>query len=461
MQTHVVRRIILLIFFLAVVVGVIIYLSSVSKEVVGPLQASGTVEAVEVVVVPEMAGRIRDVLVQEGDLVQAGDVLLRLDDELLNAQRQRALAALEAAQTGLTMARAVSDNAQAAFKVAQAQYELALYLARLENIPARLVTWRQKIPEDFLLPVWYFQPEEELAAAKAEVQAAEEALKIAQVDFENVIQEAGNAELLEAETRLAEAQAGYLVAEQVLELARAQDDEELERIAQENFDAAEAELEAAQSEYEQLLSEEASADVLTARARLAVTKERYETALDTYNQMLSGDDSPQVQVALAGLHQAEVNLAQAEAGILQAEKVVAQAQAELGVIDVQMEKLVVYAAVSGVVMTRDVEPGEVVQPGTVTMTIGQLDKLTITVYIPEDRYGTIALGDVASVQVDSFLDETFEAVVIRIAGEAEFTPRSVQTVEGRRTTVFAIELSVEDTYGKLKPGMPADVTFEN
>ncbi len=47
-----------------------------------------------------------------------------------------------------------------------------------------------------------------------------------------------------------------------------------------------------------------------------------------------------------------------------------------------------------------------------------------------------------------------------IADQAEFTPRNVQTEEGRRNTVFAIELSIENPEGSLKPGMPADVNFE-
>jgi hypothetical protein len=49
--------------------------------------------------------------------------------------------------------------------------------------------------------------------------------------------------------------------------------------------------------------------------------------------------------------------------------------------------------------------------------------------------------------------------VIRIADEAEYTPRNVQTEEERQTTVYAIELRVDDPEGKLKPGMPADVVF--
>jgi HlyD family secretion protein len=61
--------------------------------------------------------------------------------------------------------------------------------------------------------------------------------------------------------------------------------------------------------------------------------------------------------------------------------------------------------------------------------------------------------------VDSFPGVTFNATVIHIADQAEFTPRNVQTIEGRTSTVFAIKLQVQDPSGKLKPGMPADVAF--
>jgi HlyD family secretion protein len=114
----------------------------------------------------------------------------------------------------------------------------------------------------------------------------------------------------------------------------------------------------------------------------------------------------------------------------------------------------------GVILVRNVEPGEFVQPGAVALTMANLSELTITVYVPEDQYGKISLGQQATVTVDSFPGESFTAEVIHIASQAEFTPRNVQTVEGRSSTVYAIKLKVIDTEGKLKIGMPADVVFK-
>ncbi len=162
--------------------------------------------------------------------------------------------------------------------------------------------------------------------------------------------------------------------------------------------------------------------------------------------------------------QAQLALAQADPSTVQlavAQAQVDSAQAAVEVIQSQLEKLKILAPMDGVVLNRSIEPGEVAQPGTPLITLARLDNLTITIYLPEDRYGEIELNQTAQVQVDSFPGEIFKASVTNIADQAEYTPRNVQTAEGRRTTVFAVKLSIENPDGKLKPGMPADVSFGN
>jgi len=159
---------------------------------------------------------------------------------------------------------------------------------------------------------------------------------------------------------------------------------------------------------------------------------------------------------LASFAQTQATFENAKA---QLELAKAQAASDLQVVDEQLAKLQVRASMSGTVLTRSLEPGEVVLAGAALMKIGDPSILRITVYVPEDRYGEIRLGDPVEVTVDSFEGRTFAAHVVRIADEAEFTPRNVQTEEGRRTTVFAVEVAVEDPQGLLKPGMPADVGF--
>jgi multidrug resistance efflux pump len=457
------------------VVAALIYLSVVSGTPVhGNLKASGAVEGVDVIIAPESAGRVIEVLAQEGDKVEAGQPLLRLDDELLQKQRAMAVAEQETARATLNQARAAFNTAQAAMTVtraaadkAQIQYDLELAAARLEERPTRTAVWSAASPTEFDQPAWYFQKSEELTAAENEVSAALKALNEEETNLQTVLKDSSNADFVAAENRLADARAGFQVARVVLDKANAQSDAALKDAAQKQYDAASSELDAAQSASDRLLTEQAAGDVLEARARVAVARERYAAAQDHLSALQTGEASLRAQLAAAGLNQAQAGVEQAaaqveqaKAQITQAEKAVAQTQARLELLDLQIDRLTVRAAVSGIVLTRNVEPGELVQPGTTVMTVVQLDHLTITVYVPEDRYGQIKPGQTAQVTADPFPGQTFKATVIEIADRAEYTPRNVQTADGRRTTVFAVKLTVENTHNDLKPGMPADVTFD-
>jgi multidrug resistance efflux pump len=441
------------------------------------IEASGVVEATEVAISSEFGGQIAEVFISEGDEIQDGDPLFRIDDQLLAAQRQQAEAAFEAAQanleaasSALALAQSTLEAAQANVKSAEIQYQLELYAARLQEQPARTTIWDQDVPDEFDLPGWYFEISEDILAAEKQVQTTREHLEIERQNYQKVAENTSNADFQAAEDRLSEAQAAFLIADELINREVGQGDgrEEIDDTIQTLYDTAEAELEAAQLAYDQILSDQSATDVLEARARLSVARERYEIALDNYYALLTGEYALTVQAAKAALsgaeasvRQAQAGVAQAEAGLAQAEMGVKQAQAALNLANLQVEKLTVYSSISGVVMTRNVEPGEVIQPGLTALTIAQIAKLTVTVYIPEDKYGRIELGDRAELSADSFPDETFNATVTRIADRAEYTPRNVQTKEDRQTTVYAVELSVDNPAGKLKPGMPTDVKFDN
>jgi len=70
------------------------------------------------------------------------------------------------------------------------------------------------------------------------------------------------------------------------------------------------------------------------------------------------------------------------------------------------------------------------------------------------------LGQKATVEVDSFPGKGYQGEVVYISSEAEFTPRNVQTKEERVNTVFAVKIRLPNPEHELKPGMPADATFE-
>jgi multidrug resistance efflux pump len=412
----------------------------------GAITASGTVEAVNVSVGPEISGRVTKVLAAMGDSVVAGQALLRLDDTLLSAQRNQAAAAKDTAQAGL-------NTTQAALNLVQLQYQQVLESALLADSTNRTGLWVQPQPSDFNQPGWYFSKEELIAALQAEVDTARQNLATEQNNLQSLLADPKYAGVVAAEQRLAQAQEAYLVAQDVLNRANsAVDNEQLRQAAQDQFDSAKQELEDAQQAYDDLLNTQAMQDLLDARGRVRAAQERYNTALTRLAKMHTGADSLAVQIANAGVQQAQ-------AAVNQAQSAASQAQAQLDLIDAQIAKLTVYAPVSGVILGRNIEPGEMALAGSSALIIGQLDNLTITVYIAEDIYGQIHLGQTAQITTDSFPGETFSGSVTRIADQAEFTPRNVQTNEGRRSEVFAVEITISQPDGKLKPGMPADVVF--
>ena len=412
----------------------------------GTLKASGSIEATIVNVSPEMAGKVAEVLVEEGGTVKAGDTLLRLDDSLLAAQRAVAAAQVDSA-------KAAAVTAGAALSTVQNQYDLALQSALTAEQASQARDWRFSAPDEFNQPAWYFTQSEQLDSAQAEVDAAQAALDEALGELQQVTTSVQGGVFLDAEKRLSRARAAFLVADEVkINADYAAEGGGLQRAADDAYNVALDEIRAAQNEYNAQLSTQSARDVLDARGKVIVAQQRYDAAQARLSVMKTGFYSPAVVSAQFGLEQAK-------AAVDQANIAGSQAQANLNLLEAQIAKLMVYAPADGTLLTRNVEPGEFVQPGATALTLADLSDLTITVYVPEDRYGQISLGQRAQVTVDSFPGVTFQAVVSHIADQAEFTPRNVQTVEGRSSTVYAVKLKVTDDEGRLKIGMPADVNF--
>ena len=436
----------------------------------GQLKASGTIESVTVNISPEMAGKVKEVLVSEGQSVKTGDPILHLDDSLLTAQRALASAQLDSANSAVT-------TAEAALAASQVQYNLAFDNAVIQSDTVRTVDWFRDEPGAFDLPLWYYSQSEQLTAAQSEVDSAKTALETAQSNLASVLGSAGSADFVKAETDLASARASYQVAKdiydriqnglttedlsrpQLIKVARgdlfvSRVGQDLRDSAKHNYDDAKVKLDETQLTYNDALTTDGAGEVLQARADLSIAQERYYTALDYVLSLQIGESSTSVTAAQKGLEQAQ-------SAVDQAKTAIGQAEANLALIDTQIAKLTIYTPMDGVILTRSVEPGEFVQPGAVALTMANLSDLTITVYVPETRLNEIKLGQQASVTIDvaSGQSPVFNAEVIHIADQAEFTPRNVQTVEGRSSTVYAVKLKVTDTEGKLKIGMPADVTF--
>jgi len=440
----------------------------------GGITASGVIEADQITIASELNGRVKEVLVEEGTKVAAGDLVLVLEDDLLISQKSQALAQLESAVAQLDGAKAAEDAARAylrsaelGFEAAEIQYQQVLGQIQYSELDDRVSDWNESTPNQIDVPAWYFQKTEQISAAKEEIERAFEFYQDELENYQDTVEDIGKKEIQEAEQRLAEAQAAFEIVDalndrQVGYTGR----EEIEDFIKTIYDNAETELKAAQKAYDQILADPDYEDILEARARVSVAKEYYDLARDYLYQQYSGEYSLDVQAAEAAVLQAEAGVFLAQAQITQAENnrisfetAVRQAEVALQLVDLQLEKLQIYSPITGVILTRTIDSSEIIAAGYSAFTVGDLSHLTVTVYLPENKYGQIKLGDIAELSIDSFPDEIFEAVVLRIADEAEYTPRNVQTQEERQNTVYAVELAVKNDAGKMKPGMPADVIF--
>jgi HlyD family secretion protein len=409
----------------------------------GVLAASGIIEAEEVSVTTEVGGRVVEVFADEGDLAQQGDVVIRLDDSILQAQIAQADAALKAAQAALAQVVAGVPEAeirQAEALVRQAEVARDGALQGLKDAEAARDT-----PQEL----------------EAHVDGARTQLAIAELTVEQAI-----ANVRAAETRqeffkrtYPQLEEGFdvdipvpglgvvvrkhiKVKELVLSEVRKQGDLANQEawMAWEGLYAAEAARDGARQNLNNLLA--MRDNPLEANALVGAARAQYEIA-----EASVAVAQAQLDALRAGATEDEVSLAESQ---------VQQAEAALRTLQVQLNKMTLPAPRTGVVLQRMVNVGEIAPPNFSLLTMADLDQVTLTVYVPEKDIGLVKVGQPVEVKVDSFPEGTFSGDVVHIASRAEFTPKNVQTKEERVSTVFAVKIGIPNSDHALKPGMPAD-----
>ncbi len=139
---------------------------------------------------------------------------------------------------------------------------------------------------------------------------------------------------------------------------------------------------------------------------------------------------------------------------------VEETQAALEVARVRRQYAEITSPISGTVLLRSLEPGQVALVGVPILTLGDLDELWVKVYVADADLGRIAIGQPVEVTTASFSGKAYPGKVVSIANKAEFTPNNVQTRDERAKLVFAVKISLQNPDQELKPGMMADVRIE-
>ena len=372
------------------------------------IEASGTIEARDVVVVAELGGRVVRVAADEGESVRRGRVLVGLDDSDLAVQITQAQAALKVAQAELAQARAGAKPEEIA--TAQSTLHQALVQAR-----GSWQQWQDAIrardnPQELQLRI---------TEARTALALAERDVEMAEVELEAAEQSRDREQWASVEYRVAEK--GVAAAEELLSVARV------------TQAGAQAKLTALQAIREKPLILEAKMHIAEAAYRMA-----------------------QADVVVARTELAAVQSPPQVEDVAIAEAMVHQDEAVLRTLEVMRERMALRAPCDGVVSSRAVEVGEIAAPGAPLLTITDLSEITLKVYVPETQIGRVRLGQEAAILVDSYPGQGFIGQVAHIADGAEFIPRNVQTKEERANTVFAVKIILANPEQRLRPGMPAD-----
>jgi len=343
------------------------------------LNVTGQIEAVTVAVGSRVGGRVSEVLVQEGDSVKQGDVLLRL------------------------------ESAEAEALVASAEARLAQAQATLAKI------------ETGARP-------EEIRQAEAAAVRAEEQYRMAQKGFRT--QEVKGAAAM---TDAARAQRD----EARTEFARIEKLRQNSAVSQQAYDQAKHGLDAAEAQYKAAQEKQGIA-VEGARAEeINMAKAGFQQAAAALDLLKNGARREDIDVARALRDAADADLKRAR---------------------VAMDEMVVKAPRDGVVESLDLHPGDIVKPGAVA-TIADPDDLKLYVYVSALMLGQLRLDQKVELTADAHGDQKFEATVVQIATQGEFTPRNLQTKEERVQQVFGVKLKLDSSGGRLRAGMTVIAHF--
>ena len=170
------------------------------------------------------------------------------------------------------------------------------------------------------------------------------------------------------------------------------------------------------------------------------------------------EEKKQMGVTQQQINVQQSNIATQNRSILSEGKPLSKRVAQL---DDQLKKASIVNPVNGTVITKYAQAGEVTSPGKALYKIADLSFLTLRAYMNGVQLPQVKLGQTVKVLIDDGKDSYKElsGTITWISDKAEFTPKTIQTEEGRANLVYAMKIKVKND-GYLKIGMYGEVKFQ-
>ena len=246
----------------------------------------------------------------------------------------------------------------------------------------------------------------------------------------------------------------------------------------EEIQQASASVEAAQAEYDSAKKDWDRAQTLFKSDDISRAQyDQYRKAMDAATANLkqssehsslvkAGNRSEEIEGATAQEAKARASLKMGEANSLELQRReqdiearrgdIARTKAQIVLIDSQLSDTIAISPVSGVVLVKAADVGEVLAPGTSIVTVGDIDHPWLRAYVPENQLGRVKLGSKVKVTTDSYPGKIYDGRVSFISSEAEFTPKQIESAEERVKLVYRIKIDIDNPHRELKSNMPAD-----
>ena len=236
---------------------------------------------------------------------------------------------------------------------------------------------------------------------------------------------------------------------------------------------AQADLDANRAVLDQLEEGTRKEQIEALRALYKAAESRMKNATDEFNRYVplyregaiskSTYDSREMalRVATEEYNNALERLREAESGpreqeIRAAREKWERAKWELARIKLDIEHSMLTTPVTGVVLVKANELGEVVLPGATVATVAEIDEVWLKGYVGESDLCIVKLGQSAEVTTDTFPGKVYKGIVTFISSRAEFTPKNVQTKEERVKQVYRVKITIPNPDQELKIGMPSE-----
>lgn len=448
------------------------------------ITSSGTVQPVQRVnLSPKGSGRIAELFVEQGDKVEAGQIVARMESRDVEAQLAQA------------KAREASVRAKLAkIEAGNRSEDIASARARLDQAEASLAQAQAG------------SRVEEVAGARARLQQTQAVLQRLRAGsrVEEVSQ--GRARLAQAQARLADAQTGSVQqeiaqAQTQIESSKAQAELTAQRVERNRPLVEEGAL--AKDKLDELIKENrtAQAKLIESQRRLQQLQESRESQIQqlqaavqveqqALNQLQNGTRSEEIAKGEAEVAEAKSKLAQLENGnrpeeiakaeaavaeaksqllaqengsrpeeIAQAQADLAEAQAQVRFQEVQLEATNVRAPFAGIITQRYAIQGAFVTPATSaseatsatsTSIVALARDVEVLAKVPEADISQIKPGQEVEIVADAYPDKVFKGRVKLIAPEA---------VKERDVTLFQVRVSIATGKDVLQSGMNVDLRF--